>query len=135
MITALQNKHITKNKPIFFLFRKIQGRSDPCLETLIWCGLIIIIIFLSFLPARVVANSIKHICLSGWFVQMEINNCTPNTNNILRTFQVEIFKIFKNIEPQPKNLTLNFKKMSMFTLFLIRFYKLLENIQKFKSSK
>ena len=91
--------------------------------------------YISFLPARVVANSIKHSCLSGWFVQMEINNCTPNTNIILRTFQVEIFKIFKNIEPQPKNLTLNFKKMSVFTLFLIRFYKLLENIQKFKSSK
>ena len=37
--------------------------------------------YISFLPAREAANSVKHICASGWFVRMEKNNCTPNTNN------------------------------------------------------
>ena len=42
------------------------------------------------------------------FVRIETNKCTPNTNNymfknILKTFQAEILKIFKNIQPQSKN--------------------------------
>ena len=38
-------------------------------------------LLLSFMPARVAAKSIKRICASGWFVRMDNNNCTPNTNN------------------------------------------------------
>ena len=43
--TKEENKHITKNKPGFFfwgggLLKYRVGRSDPCLETLIWCGLV-----------------------------------------------------------------------------------------------
>ena len=32
----------------------------------------------SFLLVRVATNSVKRICVSGWFVQMENNKCTPN---------------------------------------------------------
>ena len=45
---------------------------------------------ISFVPARVAANSIKRICASVWFVWMENNNCTPNPNNY-------VWEHFKNI--------------------------------------
>ena len=56
--------------------------------------------YISFLSARVAADSIKRVCASGWFMQMVNNNYTPTlTNvfkNILKTFGVEMLKIFKN---------------------------------------
>ena len=68
---------------------------------------------ISFLPAGVAANSINRICASGWFVlpvglhKWKITTTrsilTIKFKNILRTFQAEILKIFKNIQPQPKN--------------------------------
>ena len=72
--------------------------------------------YLSFLPTRVAANSIKRNCASGWFVlpvglygEWKIIAAHPiltiTLRNILRAFEAEILKIFKNIEPQPKNQT------------------------------
>ena len=57
--------------------------------------------YMSFLPTRVAAYSIKCICAFGWFVGIEL--LTVMFKNILRTFEAEIFKIFKNIQPQLKN--------------------------------
>ena len=39
----------------------------------------LLLIYISLLPARLVANSEKHICASGWFVGMENSSCEPNT--------------------------------------------------------
>ena len=36
---------------------------------------------ISFLPARVTANLMKSVFASSWYVRMENNNCTSNTNN------------------------------------------------------
>ena len=62
----------------------------------------------SFHAGQGSANSIKRICVSGWFVPMEITTAHPILTimfkNILRTFTAEILKIFKNIEPQQKKL-------------------------------
>ena len=62
---------------------------------------------LLYFLAKEAANSIKRICASGWFVGMENNNCRPPPpkkkkltfmfKNILRTFEAEILKLFKNI--------------------------------------
>ena len=46
--------------------------------------------------------------------------------NVLRTFEAEIPKIFKNIQPQPKNSTFLYKKKSAFTFNDILF--LLSNV-------
>ena len=43
-----------------------------------------------FLAAWAAANSLKRICTSGWFVRMEKNNCTPDTNDY-------VWEHFKNI--------------------------------------
>ena len=40
---------------------------------------------------------------SGWFVRMGHPILTIMFEIILRTFQAEILKMFKNIQPQPKN--------------------------------
>ena len=42
---------------------------------------IFIYYYVFFLSARGAADSIKRNCASGWFVRMENNKCTPNTNN------------------------------------------------------
>ena len=53
------------------------------------------------------------VCASGWFV-LPVGLCERKSTNvhpiltvmfkiILRTFEAEILKIFKNIQPQPKN--------------------------------
>ena len=52
--------------------------------------------------------------LSVGNVRMANNKCTPNTNiivfkNVLRTFEAEILKIFKNIHPRPQNLDVRTK--------------------------
>ena len=52
---------------------------------------------ISVLRSRVAANSIKCVCASGWFIRME-----TTTGNILRTFEAEILKIVKNIQPSQK---------------------------------
>ena len=70
---------------------------------------------ISFVPARVAANSVilKRVCASGWFV-LPLGLCewklinvrsipTFTLKNVLRTFEAEIRKIFKNIQPHPKN--------------------------------
>ena len=62
------------------------------------------LLFYCFLPARAVVNfKMKRIYAPGWFVQMENNKCTLDTNNCVfgRTFYEKIFN-FKNILPQPK---------------------------------
>ena len=71
---------------------------------------------MSFWPFPSVSNLtvtlMKHIYAFGWSVRKENNNkYTPNTDdfkifkkflkNILRTFEAEILKIFKNILAQP----------------------------------
>ena len=54
--------------------------------------------FISFLFIIFLSGSFqrKRIFATGWFVLMENNNCIP------RTFEPEMHKIFKNIQPQPK---------------------------------
>ena len=37
--------------------------------------------YISFLPARVAASSIKRICAPGWFVGTENSKGSPDTNN------------------------------------------------------
>ena len=63
--------------------------------------------YISFLPARVAANSIKRIRVSGWFVRMEITTAHPiltiTLKNTLRTSEAKILKGFKSIQPEPKN--------------------------------
>ena len=60
---------------------------------------------LHFLPARVRVAYNRY--GSGWFVWIEINKVhsilTIMFKNILRTFETEILKISKNIQPQLKN--------------------------------
>ena len=56
------------------------GRSDvPPLSVVhvqvCFKSFLFILKYISFLPARVAANSITRICASGWFVQMENSNC------------------------------------------------------------
>ena len=58
--------------------------------------------YISFLPTKVAANSIKHFCDSGWFVEV----CAIYTpiltillKNILRTFEAKMLKILEIIQP------------------------------------
>ena len=53
-----------------------------------------------FLAARGSGQFNKEYLCSGWFVRMENNNSTPNTDNLF--LEAEILKIFQNIQPQPK---------------------------------
>ena len=39
-------------------------------------------------------NSIKRIYASGWFVRMENNNCTPNTNKYVEEHFKSFYSIF-----------------------------------------
>ena len=58
----------------------------------------------SFLASQGNSIHVKRICASGWFVLIENNNCTLRImyQNVLRTFEAEILKIFKNIQPHPE---------------------------------
>ena len=55
--------------------------------------------------------SIKHIYASDWLCEWKITNTSIHSlltimlKHVLRTFQADILKIFKNIQPQPKNYT------------------------------
>ena len=72
---------------------------------------------IAFLPARVAANLIERFYASGWFVRLENNKCTLNTN---KTIWGEILKTFKNIQSQPKKKTdVFFKKKNECTTIAI----------------
>ena len=57
---------------------------------------------------------LKHICAPGWFVRMANNNATSTQYKILRTFEAEILKVFKKIQPQPRKLDVLIKKKRVY---------------------
>ena len=63
------------------------------------CFKLFLLVLLSFLPARVAANSLKRICVPGalyrkWGIKSVHLILTIIFKNILRTFEAEVLKIF-----------------------------------------
>ena len=60
--------------------------------------------YISFLPARIAANSLNRICILVLFVRTAYPALAIMfTKNVLRRFATEILKIFKNIQFETKN--------------------------------
>ena len=62
--------------------------------------------------------------VSGWFVLMENNKCSPNTNrvmfeNVLRTLEAKILKIFKNNLLVPAKIRCSYKKRVLYMTWMV----------------
>ena len=74
-----------------------------CVTLVLTSFIYLFYLYAAFLPARTAVKSKKAcVCAPGCFVRQELNNKRIHPILIIM-FEAEILKIFKNIQPQPKN--------------------------------